>query len=195
MSRNQVADDVRLLKESLGELPEPVVRPALVVVSGLPGTGKSYFCRRLSERVPLAILESDSLRKVMFPSPCYSREESLHLFQTVYKLLEGLLREGITLALDATNLEEHHRERLYYIADQAGAKLIMVRVDAPPEVVYQRLEGRLRRADPSDHSEADWEVYNKMRFSAERIGRNHFTVDTSKDIAPIVDKIVHLIDQ
>ncbi|MDP6782725.1 MAG: hypothetical protein QGG56_04015 [Dehalococcoidia bacterium] len=39
-----------ILRESLGTLPEPVANPPLVMVSGLPGTGKSYFCRYLLER-------------------------------------------------------------------------------------------------------------------------------------------------
>ena len=60
---SQLSGDVKMLREGLGKLPEPVVRPSLVVVSGLPGTGKSYFCLRLAERVPFAILESDRLRK------------------------------------------------------------------------------------------------------------------------------------
>lgn len=190
MKQGRVTDDVRKLREALGRLPEPVASPAFVVVSGLPGTGKSYFCRRLAERVPLVILESDLLRKTLFARPTYAGEESSRLFQACYRLVEELLESGQTTALDATNLEEQHRERLYHIADQKGAKLIVVRVDAPPEVVKERLEGRTRGVDPEDRSEADWTVYHKMRPTLDRIRRNHFAVDTSKDIGPALDKVV-----
>src|SRR4030042_660195 len=103
-------DDLRRLKDSLGPLPEPVVRPSLVVVSGLPGTGKSYFCRRLAEKTPLVILESDNLRKVLFHSPCHSSDERAYLFKAIHNLGTEFLGKGITLVLDATNLEEYHRE-------------------------------------------------------------------------------------
>jgi len=176
-------------------LPEPVVKPAFIMVSGLPGTGKSYFCRRLAERLPIAILESDSLRKLLFPSPSYTAQESFRLFQACYRFIEELLKRGITLALDATNLEEHHRERFYHIAEQVEANLIIVRIDAPPEVVYQRLEQRAKGMNPEDSSEADWRVYHSMRSKAQRICRNHFAVDTSKDITPVIDKIVRAMNQ
>jgi len=195
MEKSQLAEDVQLLGESLGELPEPVVQPPFIMVSGLPGTGKSYFCRRLAERIPLVILESDRLRQLLFPSPNYSAQESFRLFQACYLLIEELMRRGIPLALDATNLEEHHRERLYHIADQRGANLIIVHVDAPPEVVYQRLELRTKGVNPEDSSEADWKVYQKMKSSAQKICRNHFRVDTSKDIAPVIEKIVRAMNQ
>jgi predicted kinase len=172
-----------------------VVRPSLVVVSGLPGTGKSYFCRRLAERTPVVVLESDALRKVLFPSPGYGAEESSHLFQTIHRLAADLLAGGMTVVLDATNLEEYHRERLYHIAEQTGARLIVVQVCAPPDLVRQRLLGRADRRDAADNSEADWQVYQRMRPSAETIRRNHFRVDTSRDIAPAVEKIAAIIDR
>ena len=195
MKATRLADDVNVLRQSLPPLPEAVANPALVVVSGLPGTGKSYFCRKLAEKIDLVILESDSLRRQLFVAPLYSKEESTQLFRACHGLVEELLRRGISVALDATNLEEHNREQLYHIADQSGARLIIVRMEAPPEVVQQRLERRSRREDQSDHSEADWNVYSKMKPMVDKIGRNHFAVDSTKDIAPVIDKIVRLVNR
>lgn len=195
MGRGQSVDEVSRLRDSLGELPEAVVKPSLVVVSGLPGTGKSYFCRRLAEKTPLVILESDNLRKVLFHSPCHSSDESAYLFKAIHKLVTELLGKGIALVLDATNVEEYHREGLYHIAEQTGAKLIVVQICAPPEVVYQRLQGRASGKDPSDNSDADWGVYQRMLPVAETIRRNHFRVDTSRDIAPAVEKIARMINK
>ena len=140
MKATRLADDVSVLRQILPPLPEPVANPALIFVSGLPGTGKSYFCRKLAERIELVILESDSLRKRLFPAPSYSKEESIQLFRACHGLVEELLGKSISVALDATNLEEHNREQLYHIADQSGARLVIVRMEAPPEVVQQRLE-------------------------------------------------------
>jgi predicted kinase len=195
MKATRLADDVSMLKQSLPPLPEPVAHPALVVVSGLPGTGKSHFCRKLAERIDLVILESDSLRRLLFATPSYGKEESTQLFRALHGLVEELLKKGISVALDATNLEEHNREQLYHIADQSGARLVIVRMEAPPEVVLQRLEQRTKKVDQADHSEADWNVYTKMKPTVERIGRNHFAVDSSKDIAPVVDRIVRLVNR
>ena len=190
MNDDQLAADVKKLMYSLGRLPEPSVTPALIVVSGLPGSGKSYFSRRLAERLPLPIVESDAMRQVLAPKPSYSPGESERLFRACHALIGDLLRKGISLIFDATNLIERHREQLYRIADSADAKLIIVRLEAPPELVRQRLERRQTEPDQNDKSDADWKVYQKMTATAEKIRRNHFAVDTSKDIAPAIEKIV-----
>ncbi|MFC1987229.1 AAA family ATPase [Chloroflexota bacterium] len=183
-----LAADVERLAESLERLPEAVVRPAFVAVSGLPGTGKSYFCGRLAERLPFIILESDALRKVLFTSPSYCPEESSRLFRAIHRLIERLLKRGISLILDAANLSEQHREYLYSIADRLGVRLVLVRVEAPPEVVRRRLDDRPEKT--GNKSDADWEVYQKMKPLAQKIRRKHFVVDTSRDITSILDKIV-----
>ncbi len=187
---NQLISDVQRLTDGFVELPEPVVKPTFIAVSGLPGTGKSYFCSKLVERLPLVILESDALRKALFSSPSYSSQESSRLFRALHLLIERLLKKGISLILDATNLSERYRERLYNIADRLDVRLILVRVEAPPQVVYERLKTRLEGANPGSKSDADWVVYQRMKPSVQKISRNHYAVDTSKDITSVLDKIV-----
>jgi len=176
--------------ESLGQLPEPVVEPAFVVVSGLPGTGKSHFSSRLAGRLPFIILESDALRKFLFSSPSYSLSESSRLFRAIHLLIERLLKRGTPLILDATNLSERYRERLYSIADRFGAKLILVSVKAPPDVVHERLEVRRGGRDVGSKSDADWGVYQRMKPTVQKIQRNHYVLDTSRDVTPVLDKVV-----
>ena len=195
MESTQLVYDVKQLTESLGQLPEPMVEPTFVVVSGLPGTGKSHFCSRLAERLPLLILESDALRKTLFPSPSYSPGESSRLFQACHLLIERLLKKGIPLILDATNLSERYRERLYSIADHLDVRLILVRVEAPAEEVRERLKARQEGGSPGNKSDADWEVYQRMKPAVQRIGRNHYAVDTSRDITPVLDKIVREVQR
>jgi predicted kinase len=194
MTQTQLSQDVESLRQSLHDLPEPMVNPAFIVVSGLPGTGKSFFCRKLAERCGFQILESDATRKVLFQTPNYSSKESNRLFAACHALIEQLLRKGIPIIFDATNLSERNRERLFYISDRAEVKLILVQVKAPSEVVYQRLQARKNGVDPQDKSDADWNVYLKMQPAAGKIRHNHFVVDTSKDITPAIDKIMRVIN-
>ena len=191
MAETRLASDIERLTDSLGQLPEPVVKPAFIVVSGLPGTGKSYFCRKLAERLHFVILESDVLRRALFLSPGYDPTESRRLFQAIHLLIEGLLKRGMPLILDATNLSERYREHLYSIADHLDVRLVLVKVEAPPDVVRERLKAR--RGDPQSKSDADWGVYQKLRSSVEKIWRNHYVVDTSRDITPVLDKIVRAV--
>jgi predicted kinase len=193
MEPNEPNRDLLKLKESLGPLPEAMAAPGFVVVSGLPGTGKTFFCRKLAERYTFYIVGSDALRKVLFPKPDYTPAESARLFSAIHGLIEGLLKNGIPVCFDATNLSERNREYLYRISDRTGARMILVSVEAPSEVAYQRLQSRKTAVLTESKSDADWDVYRQMKPKVEKILRNHFVVDTSRDITPVIDKIIRAL--
>ena len=189
--RSSLARDVSILEAALGALPRPVERPPLIVLSGLPGSGKSHLARDIARRYPLALLESDALRKALIKRPVYSQKESARLFTACHALLGGLLSNGIPALLDATNLKEMHRRPLYSIAERAGARLLLVEVRAADEVARRRLEARLKAENPWDRSDATLDVYESMRGAAEPIERPHFVVDTSvDDLDQAVERIV-----
>ena len=52
-----------------------------------------------------------------------------------------------------------------------------------------------RPIDLEDHSEADWGVYQKMKGTVQKISRNHYVVDTSMDITPVLNKIVREVNR
>jgi hypothetical protein len=193
--QDQLLEDARLIEERVRPLPPPRSTVALVVVSGLPGSGKSHFCRRLASRHPIARLESDALRKALFDQPTHSPEESRRLFAACHLVLDRLLGAGISALLDATNLREVHRRQLYAIGDRHGAKLVLVSLRAPAAVVEERLAARARRSDPADLSDADTEVYQRMRSLDEPIERPHIVVDTSADIEPAVEAVLRELEE
>ncbi|MDO8615098.1 MAG: DegV family protein [Dehalococcoidia bacterium] len=181
--------DARVLEEALGPLPAPVQRPALVLLSGLPGSGKSHFRRALQKRCPLAAVESDALRRVLFRRPQHTEKESGRLFAAIHALLEQLLARGIPVVFDATNLKEAQRIPVYGIAEKHGARLVVVQLTAPEEVIRRRLTARGRGHDPLDVSAADIEVYEKMKGDLEPVRRPHFLVDTSEKSGAVLDTI------
>jgi predicted kinase len=182
--------DVETLRRSLGQLPASVEHPALVVLSGLPGSGKSHLARQISARYPIAVLNSDALRKTLFVRPAYSQKESARLFSSVHRLIEDLLRNGIPTLLDATNLKSAHRRPLYEIAKRTGARLLVVHVSAADAVIRGRLQARRAAPGATDASDATVAVYEMMRREAEPIVHPHITVNATNDIQEAVEMIV-----
>jgi len=179
--------DILRLLGNLSQLPQPAAEPFFIAVSGLPGTGKSHFCRELLKILPALLIESDAVRKMLFNSPTYSFEESSYVFRLIHKLIEKLLSKGISVILDATNLTERNREYLYDIADRLKVKLILVKVTAPSALARQRL--MKRQLDILNKSDADVAVYDKMLPALEEIHRKHITVNTARDISSAIQKI------
>lgn len=120
----------------------PESRPVFIIIIGLPGTGKTFFVKRLTEHLPYIVLESDATRKKLFPHPTYSPKESGALFRTIHVIIGELLHKGISVILDATNLSEKNRRPLYRIAEGANARLILVHVEAPEGLIRKRLKAR-----------------------------------------------------
>ena len=189
MGALSLARDVERILAEVGPLPPARQRPALVMAAGLPGSGKSRFCRELRRRTGAVILESDALRQVLFPQPDHSQAESRHLFVAIHAAIERLLRAGAHTILDATNLAEWQREPVYAIADRTGARLVLVWLEAPPRIVQARLADRCRRADTRDRSTAGRAVYERMRAQVEEIRRPHRVVDTSQGTQEALDAI------
>lgn len=45
-----------------------MAKPLIIVFVGFPGSGKTYFARRLAEQLPAVTFNSDALRVAMFGS-------------------------------------------------------------------------------------------------------------------------------
>jgi len=192
-TKNRRTTDVDRALQSLGTLPSARPHFALVVVAGLPGTGKSAFSRDLALRTGAVILESDAIRRLLFERPSYSWWESRRLFAALHTAVEKLLDAGISCIVDATNLAERYRRPLYDVAEKCRAKLVVVEVTAPAEVALQRLSERA--AAPDSSSDADAAIYQRMRREWEEIQRDHFAVDTSKPTAKAVAAIAREMER
>ncbi len=185
--------DADKLQASLGGLPKARRRPALIILIGLPGSGKSHFARQLAKRYPAAILDSDALRSVLYASPQHTDQENARLFPAIQLLTRRLLDRSVSVMLDATNLREAHRKPLYRLAKEAGARLVIARLRASFAVMRERLAKRDAARSPLDRSRADLRVLERMRHDYERPRRPYFVVDTSQDVRHDLDKIVAML--
>lgn len=185
---------VAQVEDHLANTDETTANPVLIMLTGLPGTGKSFLAQRLAEVLPFAVVESDRVRKILFPECEYSGEESQWVHRTCHAVMKKLLEKGVRVIYDATNLHERHREQVYRLAEGQEIRLIIVKVVTPQEVVSDRLHGRHEAAqNERDISDADWGVYQRMAHRVDPIGRNYIVVDTSQDLDVAVTKLLRLM--
>jgi len=90
-----------------------------------------------------------------------------------------LLAGGASVVIDATNLRETERRPVYALAEEAGARLIVLHFTAPEAVIAERLTQRGAGADRADSSTAGIDVYQRMTERAEPPRREHWRIDTS----------------
>jgi predicted kinase len=160
--------------------------PALIIMVGLPGTGKSHLGRALSAALGAELIQTDAVRKEMFPDPRYTPGEAATVYTTSHRRIAEALARGQCVVFDGTNLRERRRLTLYRLAERAGALAIVVVAYAPEEVVRARLRHRLEAPDPDDQSDADWRVYLRMRHGSEPVPRPHIIANTAAAPGPVI---------
>ena len=194
LRRQRVAD----LRARFGWTDPPLrrQRPALILLSGLPGTGKSFLAEEIRRRYAAIVLRSDEVRKALYPAPRYTAAENGAVYLTCYALLEALLRDGFAVVFDATNLVRRGRQRARKLAHALGVPFLLLVTESPPSVVEDRLRRRAAGESATFSSDADWVVHEKLAGTMQTISplsEPAVVVDTSASLRPAFDALDQLL--
>ncbi len=163
------------------------ISAALILLSGLPGSGKTTFAHRLRGRLAFDHIESDAIRAAIAPQPTFSMAESGAVFARVEREARRSLAEGRHALIDATNLTNRDRKRFLRLAREMGAPLVCVRLTAPAETIRARLAG-----PREGFSNAGIEVYERMHSRPQPMPVPVIVVDTRSALEPAIELVVRL---
>lgn len=136
-------------------------RPArLIAIGGMSGTGKSVLAQALASEIAPApgavVLRSDVLRKKMFgtpetvqlPADAYQPKVSEQVYCRLGDTAARILRQGISVIVDAAFLRGRERDAIHHVAQECGTRFngLFLRVDLATRL--SRLAER--RNDASD---------------------------------------------
>jgi predicted kinase len=71
----------------------------IIIVLGLPGSGKSYFASRFAKLIHADYINSDRIRKSMFPARSYSEREKASVYNEMLELMRQAIRQDKDLKL------------------------------------------------------------------------------------------------
>lgn len=165
----------------------------MVILVGLPGSGKSYLAERLARKVSVAVLESDRVRKSLIERPVYSEAEHSRVFSAIYAAAREFAASGRNVIIDATNLNRKWRAPLRRIAGETGARFLTVYMATPRLTARDRLEARTGRS--GELSDADWSVYQMLEKRMETPGRPDYVVTPESNLSAIIDSIAETINK
>jgi hypothetical protein len=147
--------------------------PALLLTSGLPGTGKSRAARAAARPFEAVILRSDVVRKELASiaptarasaaagADVYAPEFTRRTYDALLARAREHLHRGRTVIVDATFPSSALRRPFLALAEERGATLLVLELRCPDELVRRRLARR--RHDPQEVSDADVRVYEDAR--------------------------------
>jgi len=108
-------------------------------LTGLPASGKSAIASALKPKLEalglrVEVLESDALRRVLTPTPTYSREERDLFYRSLAFFGSRLVAHGVTVLFDATANKRAYRD----FARELIPRFMEIAVECPLEVCMDR---------------------------------------------------------
>lgn len=168
--RSDTEDPRALLALALAHLEASAVR--LVLVGGLPGTGKSTLADGLAKALGWDLLRSDVVRKELadieptvsaaapLGSGLYRPEMTATTYTELLARARDLLAHGRSVVLDATWSSQSWRDTAALLARNSNAELVELRCVAPPDLAGARIKAR--QANGSDPSDVTVEVASAL---------------------------------
>jgi aminoglycoside phosphotransferase family enzyme/predicted kinase len=174
-------------------------RPALVIVTGPSGSGKSVLGGALAARLGAALLSTDMLRRELYETGrqgdeldtgIYTPEARERVYSEITRQAERYLAQGRSVVVDGTYIERRQRAPLLRLAGRQRLLLIECRTD--DAVVRKRQQQRRKEAWTT--SEGRYEVYEaqKQRLEPpdELSESKRMVVDTNQPLATQIEAVL-----
>ncbi|RLM89898.1 kinase [Halobellus sp. Atlit-38R] len=167
---------------------EPIVTARLIVVTGLPGVGKTAVSREIVDRLGGRLIRTDVVRTDCFDDPEYTAAERETVYDEVFARGRETIANGGVAVLDGTFRTRADRARAVDLANAVGVPLDVVAVECADSVVEARIAAR-----ENDASEADIDIYRQFKERYEPIEIPHVRIDNSGDLASTREQIVAVL--
>ena len=182
-------------------------RPALIMVTGLIGTGKTTASGAIARGMDCTVLSSDVIRKELagilpserhhdsFAAGIYSPQFTRNTYGEIFRRAGELLGEGRSVVLDASFRKLPERQAAHDLAAKYGAIFLAVECVAPDETIRQRLEERSRAGSVSD---GRWEIFADIKKDYDPVDElppnEHLILDTVSSSGNIIASILQRIN-
>ena len=177
--------------------------PKLIIMRGVSASGKSFFSQKMidaqwGESTPILRIRSDVERKRLLgvdsddasehsaetaeiESGLYSRRATVQTYKRLLELATHVINAGYSVIVDATFQKYEQRNDFKRLAENCGARFIIVELSAPVDILKQRINNR-----KNDVSDADMVVLEHQLSHWKPLHDNELcdviTVDTDEEI-------------
>lgn len=114
----------------------------LIILAGMPATGKSTVARRLQEAFGYPILEKDAIKEALFDTlgfTCYDEKRRLDVAANAVLLnvMEAMIQADRSLIVD-NNFDQTSGEKLSVLLAKHDVQCLTVFLEGDPRVLYER---------------------------------------------------------
>lgn len=155
----------------------------IIVIFGLPGTGKTYLAKHLMHEIGGISLNTDRMRHKYHKEGLYDEKTKQFVYDQLKVEMAEYIRKGKNVIIDGTFYLKSKREEFKEEARKMGQKIIFIELKTVDDLVKKRL--RQRR----EYSEADYKVYQQIKSQFEPMEEPHLELWSDNDnIQELIDK-------
>jgi predicted kinase len=149
----------------------------VIVVFGLPGSGKSYFAKQLCDRISGEYLSSDGIRNTCFQEKEYSENGKKRIYEKLMQKIQEscLANPQKTLVVDATFYLKELREALVKKMDVLKQEVLFIEIVVDTYLIEKRTS--VKRVD----SDADFLVAQQVAHRFESMKEKHLVLESKED--------------
>ncbi|MFP4024037.1 MAG: AAA family ATPase [Thiohalospira sp.] len=155
----------------------------VIIVFGLPGTGKTYFSEHLSESIGAVHLNTDKLRIEYDKTGEYDEETKNFIYNQLKNEMVKNIANSNDVIVDGTFHRKENRKAFEVEISRQGVNAFFIEVKAKEETIKQRLKNNRK------YSEAGYEVYLKIKQNFDAYEKDHLTLwSDSQDVKDMIKK-------
>lgn len=145
----------------------------LVVVFGLPGSGKSTLSRALASSLNAEWISSDDVRSRSGRRGDYSRPSIAAVYGEMFDLARPVLSNGGRAVLDASFSSRAYRDQAEELARSSGVPLVLIRLVADERRALGRVRRKRRLTDAGPR------VYRLLKQNFDPVDAEYLELDSS----------------
>ncbi len=142
----------------------------IVLVFGLPATGKSFFAEKFAEETGAVHLNTDIVREKLNFEGHYDEKTKQQVYNELFKQAKLEIKNGADVLLDGTFHKNKRRKQVLRMGVETNQEVFFVEMKADEKTVKKRLKKERK------YSGADWEVYEKLRNKFEAPEQNYLVL-------------------
>lgn len=167
-----------------------MTRPLMLIISGLPCTGKTTIGKKISESFKLPMISKDEIKESLFDSLGWkdrewSKKLGMATYPILYSFCEEQLKNGKSFIIESNFNPSFDNEKLNQLRSNYEARLVVVHCECEGSTLFERFKKRSesgkRHPGHRDHLNYD-EFRNVMlsgKFEVLDVGAEIFRLDTT----------------
>jgi aminoglycoside phosphotransferase family enzyme/predicted kinase len=182
----------------------PWIRPLVLAVGGLSGTGKTTLAVALAEALGADLLRTDVVRQELFGQEQYAAETDSGIYRPEWRqrVYDAMFERGarlngqrVSVVLDGTFSTVESVRGARGVAAAGASRFLAIECVCRPEVAQERI--RRRREQGRDASEARPELYEiqRQRWQPWPADVPQVRVDTELPLATQVEQVIATLAQ